>query len=80
MKSSTHRDIVAGNVRAAAARLRLRQADLASAIGLSQQAMSRRLSGEVAFDVDELHALATLLKVDVARLLDTHELGNEVPA
>lgn len=69
METSTPRAEVAANVRAAAARLRRRQSDLATVIGLSQQAMSRRLSGEVAFDVDELHALATYLEIPAAQLL-----------
>lgn len=59
---------MAGNVRAAAARAQKRQRDLAAAVGLSQQAMSRRLNGEVAFDVDEIHALAQFLDVSVDEL------------
>lgn len=69
METSTPRAAVAANVRAAAARHRLRQSDLATIVGLSQQAMSRRLSGEVAFDVDELHALASHLEIPAAQLL-----------
>lgn len=71
---TNHRDTVAANVRAEVARRRARQTDLAALLGISQQAMSRRLTGEVAFDVDELQALASHLEVPASELL------GEVPA
>lgn len=60
---------VAAEVRGELARQKRTQADLAVALGLSQQAVSRRVSGALAFDVDELHRVAVFLGVPVARLL-----------
>lgn len=42
------------------------QADVAESLGLSQPAVSRRLSGEVDFSATELTKLAALLNVPVA--------------
>jgi transcriptional regulator with XRE-family HTH domain len=52
---------VATEVRAYLARRRLSASKAAKAIGWKQQYLARRLSGDVAFDVDELGALAELL-------------------
>lgn len=65
---------VAANVRAEVARRRIRQADLADAMGLDQRAVSRRLLGHVEFSATELQKVAQILDVPVARLL------GEVPA
>lgn len=51
------------------ARQRITQAVLASHIGLSQTAVSRRLTGEVPFDVNELAAAAEVLGVTAQYLL-----------
>lgn len=51
------------------ARQRKTQGDLAVVLGLSQQAVSRRVSGALAFDVAELHTIADWLGVPVARLI-----------
>lgn len=61
---------VAANVRAEVARRGLRHADLADALGISRPAMSRRLTGDMTFDVDELQTVARFLGVPVAHLLD----------
>lgn len=61
--------VVAANVRAEIARRRIRQVDVAASLGMSQQALSRRLTGEVAFDVGELHEVAALLETTAAALL-----------
>lgn len=45
------------------------QTELAMALGITQQAFSRRLLGKVAFDVNELTTLAAVLDVDVQQLL-----------
>jgi transcriptional regulator with XRE-family HTH domain len=71
----TRRHTVADNVRAEKARRGVTQAALAKALGMSQQALSRRLVGEVAFDVDELDIIARHLDVPTAELL-----GDDVPA
>ena len=60
---------VAANVRAEMARQRKRQADLGEMLGLTQGAVSKRMSGTVALDVDELGKIATFLGVDVATLI-----------
>lgn len=61
--------IVADNVRAEMARRKKSQRDVAEALGTSQPAIYRRLAGEVAFDVDELGAIAALLEMDPRDLL-----------
>ena len=60
---------VAANVRAEMARQRKRQADLGDVLGLTQGAVSKRMSGSVALDVDEVGKIATFLGVPVAALL-----------
>lgn len=50
-------------------RRRATQADLADALGKSQPYVSRRLSGEVPFDIDDLFRLAHYFDVEVTRLL-----------
>lgn len=55
------RERVAAEVRAEMARQRVSQASVRMALGLSQSAMSRRITGELAFDVGELTAIARLL-------------------
>lgn len=60
---------VGANVRAELARRGKTQAWLAGVLGSSQQSVSSRLRGEVAFDVDELAAVAAALEVDVDVLM-----------
>ncbi|MCL1871843.1 MAG: helix-turn-helix domain-containing protein [Promicromonosporaceae bacterium] len=60
---------VAAEVRAALARHRLSQRDLASATGKSQAYWSRRMTGETALDVVDLSALAAFTHVPVAQLV-----------
>lgn len=71
---TAQRAAVAAEVRAWMGRRRLNQGDLAAALGKSQPYVSRRLSGEVAFDTDDLFRLADLFKVAVHRLLGDPEL------
>lgn len=56
---------VAGEVRAALAREGKPQRFVAEVLCLSQPAVSRRMRGEVPFDVAELHKLADVLGVPV---------------
>ena len=72
MSADRPRAYVAANVRAEAARRGLRQADLAGSLGVSQETLSRRLTGRVPFDVDELVDVAAALGVDVAELFTRH--------
>lgn len=69
MSTERPRTYVAANVRAEAARRSLRQQDLAASLGVSQETLSRRLTGRVPFDVDELVDVAAALGVDPAELL-----------
>jgi transcriptional regulator with XRE-family HTH domain len=61
---------VGKNVRAELARAGKTQTWLASVLALTQQSISSRLRGDVAFDVDELHRVADALAVPVASLLE----------
>lgn len=60
---------VADNVRAEMARRKMSQRALAAALGKPQPFVYRRLSGRVAFDVDELAQVAQLLDIDARDLL-----------
>lgn len=51
------------------ARRRVTQSDLASALNMSQPAVSRRLNGTVDFTVSELTTVAALLGLDASDLL-----------
>lgn len=64
---------VAANVKAEATRRGLVQSDLATALGVSRAAMSRRLTGEMEFSVSELITLADFLGVDTRQLLDSSQ-------
>lgn len=54
---------VAGEIRAHSARMGLSGRQLAFQLGKSQPWISRRLTGEVPFDVEELDAVASILGV-----------------
>ena len=60
---------VAANVRAEMARQKISQVKLAETLRVSQPAISRRLSGRVALNVDELARIADILGVPVAELV-----------
>ena len=55
---------IGANVRAEMARRGMMQQELATAIGLSQPGLSKRIRGVVPFDVDELAAIAAVLNID----------------
>jgi len=65
----TQRVDVAAEVRAALARKRISQRQLANLLGLTQPVVWRRLRGDVAFSVDELQAVAEALEVPVSSLI-----------
>ena len=69
---------VGANVRAEMARHRLSQERIAKQLNISQQALSQRLGGKVAFRVDELDSLADILSVSITDLMRRHR--KEVPA
>lgn len=60
---------IASGIRAEMARQELTQQALAPQIGMSQQALSRRLRGEHPFDTAELERVAAALGVPVAEFL-----------
>ncbi len=60
---------VPANVRAELARHRKRQEDIAELLGLTRQALSRRLLGYVDFRIAELQAIADYLEVPIATLV-----------
>lgn len=60
---------VAANVRAEMARRHHSQNSLAVLIGMRQQALSRRLSGQTAFTIDEIAAIAAILNVRITDLV-----------
>ena len=57
------------------ARRKKSQSDIASQLGLSQAAVSRRLSGDVDFTSSQLVLLARYLDVPVASFFDTAALA-----
>lgn len=60
---------VGAEVRGLLAKHRISQTAAGQRLGLSQAAMSRRINGEIPFNVDELSALADLLGVPASTLL-----------
>src|SRR5688572_6346867 len=66
---TAHREVVAAEVRAWMGRRRATQTDLAKALDKSQAYISRRLSGEVPFDIDDLYRLAAFFEIEVTALL-----------
>jgi len=66
---STTTEEVAAEVRAHCARQRVSQRDLAKVLGVSHATLFRRFSGEVAFDVAELAAVAEYLNLPLSALL-----------
>lgn len=62
-------EAVAAEVRAAMGRRRVTQTQLAARLHLSQPAVSRRLHGEISFNVEELVTVADMLGVTVSDLV-----------
>jgi transcriptional regulator with XRE-family HTH domain len=69
MPTLTHSERVARNVRAEMVRAAINQTDIASHLGISQQSISRRLSGRTSFTIDELAHIAIVLNVRLADLI-----------
>lgn len=62
------RELIAEEVRALLGRRKLNASELARRLGVSQPYISRRLTGDTAFDVDDLEKIAQILNVEVADL------------
>lgn len=69
MTPTTPSEAVAAEIRAELARRRIRQAKLAALLGISQVSVSRRLSGETPFDINELVKVAEFLGIPVSDIL-----------
>lgn len=69
MKSLLPGNGTAESVRAEIARAGIKRSDVASHLGLSQSAFSRRLNGEVDFRTSEVVAIAKKLRVPVDSLI-----------
>jgi DNA-binding Xre family transcriptional regulator len=69
------RATIAEEIRALLARRRINGVALAVQIGRSQSYVSRRLTGETAFDVDDLERIAKVLGVTVSQLLPDDQQG-----
>lgn len=70
---------MAEEIRALMARRRISGVALASRINRSQSYVSRRLTGEVPFDVDDLEAIAVVLGVTAAKLVGSAGEGTRQP-
>jgi transcriptional regulator with XRE-family HTH domain len=66
--TAAERAPVADNIRAEMARRHMSQTVVANLLGLSTQAVSRRLCGETPFRITEIQQIAELLGVDVTEL------------
>jgi len=63
------RSDVATVVRVELAKRRMSAAELARRAGMKQQRLARRMTGNTAFDVDDLAAIAKVLDIPMAALL-----------
>lgn len=69
MRPAKLRERTAEELRVILARRRMSGSELARRTGLKQAYVSRRMTGEVAFDLDDLEVIATALGVTVMELL-----------
>lgn len=63
------RERVAEELRAILARRKMTATTLAELTGLTQPYLSRRMTGDVAFNIDDLDKIASVLEVPVTALL-----------
>ena len=78
-KRGTMTELVAEEVRALMGRHRVSQATIAEVLGVSRQAVSKRLTGETPFDVNEVAKLGDYFGVQPSQLLP-HLDSNQEPA
>lgn len=69
------RERAAEEIRVILARRRMSAAELARRTGMRQQNLSRRMTGETAFDLDELEVIANALGVKVSDLVSDADTG-----
>lgn len=72
--TSTATKRVAANIRAEMARRGLTQGEVAARVGMTQQAVSRRLSGRFGITVDDLERFCAALGLTVEQALDMSPL------
>lgn len=80
MKEISTQQAVARAIEVHMVRSRITQADLAGRVGMSPSALSKRMTGAIALDVDEVERIAVALGLDPFELMDLarHErLGRE---
>ncbi len=63
------RNAVASEVRALMGRFQVSQTALSQAIGIAQSGLSRRLRGDVPFDVDDIYTIAAYFDVPVTSIV-----------
>jgi transcriptional regulator with XRE-family HTH domain len=63
------REHVAEEIRVLLARRKMSAAELARRAGLKQSTLARRMTGETAFDMDDLEVIADVLEVAVTDLM-----------
>jgi transcriptional regulator with XRE-family HTH domain len=74
----TLRESVAEEIRVLLARRMMSASELGRRVGMTQPYISRRLTGETAFDIDDLAKIADALGVEVAELLPRPNEGRLV--
>lgn len=72
-------DIVAGNIRAEAARLGIKQIELGRALGMSQSAITTRWKGLARWQLEELDDVAEVLGITVQDLVTDHSVEMQNP-
>lgn len=70
LKKLNYSETVASEVRSILGRRMVSQRELARALNVSPNYMSRRLRGELPFDIEELMAVAHLLDIPITELVD----------
>lgn len=68
--TSPDAETVGSRVRGLLAERKISQQTVANALGISKAAVSRRIAGEIPFNVAELGRLASLLDVPASRFLE----------
>lgn len=74
-QSTTTTEGVNAEIRAHMARRRVRQSDLADALGIHQSSVSERMTGKVSWNIDELDRIAGFLDLPITALFPASDLG-----
>lgn len=79
LSGTSLRERTAEEIRVLLARRNISAAELARRTGLKQPYVSRRMTGDVAWDIDDLERIARALNVEVADLLPRVNEGRVLP-